>query len=63
MQTKIMEIIGNGEGLPEAIDVYAVAESLHEVFPDHPIEEIALEIAEIAIAQPHRAMLFDKDAR
>ena len=57
LKALIIETIGSGSVRPEAIDLYGLAQQIHEVFPSQPVEEIALEIAEIAMGQASRAML------
>lgn len=45
------------------IDIYAVAEALHESFPDKDIHELAKIVSDVAVRQPGRSLLWEPRRR
>lgn len=53
------EMIDQGEAL-NPIDVYAVAEALHNSFPEKKLEDLAAVVAEVAVHRSGRCLVWDR---
>jgi hypothetical protein len=60
LKTLIIETIGSGLVELAPVDIYALAAQIHAILPHQPVEEIELEIAEVAMGEVSRAMLRDR---